>query len=136
MSIDLSKFHATFFAESFAVLDVMETSLLDMDHLAEVDADLLGTILRAAHSIKGGSGTFGFGKVSEFCQSLEAFVDRIRSKEIGINQPIITTLLESVYCTREMLLAEKDNRDYDANHVAAIQARLKDILSGQENPAP
>jgi two-component system chemotaxis sensor kinase CheA len=136
MSIDLSKFHATFFTESFEGLDIMESSLLDMDHLAALDADLLGTILRAAHSIKGGSGTFGFGKVSEFCQSLEAFVDRIKSKEIDINQSIINTLLESVYCTREMLLAEKDNRDYDANHVAAIQVKLKDIPSGQENPAP
>ena len=129
MSIDLSQFHAAFFKESFEGLDIIESSLLGIDHLTEIDADLLNTIFRAAHSIKGGSGTFGFDKVSEFSQSLAILLDRIRCKEIDISQSIINTLLESVGCTRDMLLAEKGNGDYDVNHVAGIQARLKDILS-------
>jgi two-component system chemotaxis sensor kinase CheA len=129
MSIDLTQFHATFFEECFAGLDIIESSLLAMDHLTEIDEDLIDTIFRAVHSIKGGSGTFGFGKVSEFTHSLEALLDRIRSKEIAISHAIVNMLLESVDCARDLLLAEKDNRDYDANHVAGIQSRLKDILS-------
>jgi two-component system chemotaxis sensor kinase CheA len=134
MGIDLSQFHATFFEESFEGLDIMESSLLDMDHLAEVDADLLNTIFRAAHSIKGGSGTFGFGKVSAFTHSLETLLDRIRCEEIGISQAIINSLLEAVDCAREMLLSEKEQREHDSNHVEEVQARLDKFLTGTEAP--
>ncbi len=59
MSIDLSQFHQVFFEESLEGLDIMESSLLALD-LTEVDAETINTIFRAAHSIKGGAGTFGF----------------------------------------------------------------------------
>ncbi len=63
MSIDLAQFHQVFFEESFEGLDVMESGLLNLD-LGSVDDEEINTIFRAAHSIKGGSGTFGFMEVS------------------------------------------------------------------------
>ncbi len=76
MSIDLSQFHQVFFEESFEGLDVMESSLLELD-ITDVDAEVINNILRAAHSIKGGTGTFGFQQVSEFTHVLETLLDEL-----------------------------------------------------------
>ena len=78
MSVDLSQFHQVFFEESFEGLDIMESELLDMDP-ADVDDETVNNIFRAAHSIKGGAGTFGFMPVSEFTHVLETLLDEIRS---------------------------------------------------------
>ena len=77
MSIDLSQFHAVFFEESFEGLELMEASLLELD-VDNPDSEQINSIFRGAHSIKGGSGAFGFVQVAEFTHILETLLDRIR----------------------------------------------------------
>ena len=77
MSIDLSQFFEVFFEESLEGLDVMESELLNLTP-GDVDNETINTIFRAAHSIKGGSGTFGFTHVSDFTHVLETLLDQIR----------------------------------------------------------
>lgn len=132
MTIDLSQFHATFLEESLEGLDIMESSLLDLD-VGDKDPDVINTIFRAAHSIKGGSGTFGFMEISEFTHIQETLLDEIRSAKRYATQDIINTLLESVDCVREMLFAEKDKRQYDKNHVSSVQIKLENILFDNVN---
>ena len=74
MSIDLSQFHQVFFEESFEGLDIMESGLLELDPNA-VDNETVNSIFRAAHSIKGGSATFGFNHVAEFTHVMETLLD-------------------------------------------------------------
>ena len=76
MSIDLSQFFEVFFEESFEGLDTMEAELLNLEP-GEEDLETINTIFRAAHSIKGGSGTFGFNSVAEFTHVLETLLDQI-----------------------------------------------------------
>ncbi len=133
MTIDLTQFHATFLEESLEGLDVMESSLLDLN-LNDEDPETINTIFRAAHSIKGGSGTFGFMEIAEFTHVQETLLDQIRSSTREATQDIINTLLESVDCVREMLFAEKDKRKYDADHVNSVRAKLDSILNANENP--
>ncbi len=52
MSIDMSQFHEAFFEESFEGLEIMESELLTLD-VGEGDVEIINTIFRAAHSIKG-----------------------------------------------------------------------------------
>ena len=59
MTLDLAQFHDTFFAESSEALDSMENALLKLS-AGDADLELINTIFRVAHSIKGGSATFGF----------------------------------------------------------------------------
>ena len=78
MSIDISQFHQTFFDESFEGLEAMEAALLQLTPGAS-DAETVNTIFRAAHSIKGGAGTFGFAEVAHFTHDLETLLDQVRS---------------------------------------------------------
>jgi len=77
MGIDLSQFHQVFYEESFEGLDVMEELLLTLND-GDPDAEAINTIFRSAHSIKGGSATFGFSSVAEFTHTLESRVDDMR----------------------------------------------------------
>ncbi len=74
MTIDLTQFHGAFFEESFEALDSMEAALLKLD-VGAPDKELINTIFRVAHSIKGGSATFGFSAIASFTNSLETMLD-------------------------------------------------------------
>ena len=72
MSMDISDFYQTFFDEADELLADMEQHLLVLQPEAP-DAEQLNAIFRAAHSIKGGAGTFGFSVLQEtthICQAL------------------------------------------------------------------
>ena len=69
MALDLTQFHGVFFEESFEALDSMEAALLRLD-LGAPDLELINTIFRAAHSLKGGSATFGFTSITSFTHSV------------------------------------------------------------------
>jgi len=62
--IDLSQFYQVFFEEAGENLDSMEQLLLNLD-IDAADDEELNAIFRCAHSIKGGSATFGFSDVAE-----------------------------------------------------------------------
>ena len=64
MSMDISDFYQTFFDEADELLADMEQHLLDLVPSAP-DTEQLNAIFRAAHSIKGGAGTFGFSVLQE-----------------------------------------------------------------------
>jgi chemotaxis protein histidine kinase CheA len=77
MSIDMSQFYQVFFEEAAEHLASMESLLLELD-IADPDAEQLNAIFRAAHSIKGSSGTFGFTDLQDVTHILENLLDRIR----------------------------------------------------------
>lgn len=127
MSIDLQQFHETFFEESFEGLDIMESGLLQLEQ-GEVDMENINTIFRSAHSIKGGSGTFGFSAVADFTHDMETLLDQMRNGERQVSPPVVNTLLGCVDVLRNMLHAIKDGDEIDTANVAQMTSALKGIL--------
>ncbi len=132
MSIDLSQFKQTFIEESLEGLDIMESTLLNLD-IGEADLEAINTIFRAAHSIKGGGGTFGFNDIASFTHVLETLLDQTRAGERDVTKPAIELLLASVDCLREMINALQDEGDtYDEEQVASVQEKLEIMLNGDK----
>ncbi len=129
MSIDLSQFHQVFFEESFEGLDIMESSLLALD-LQDVDAEMINSIFRAAHSIKGGAGTFGFQQVSNFTHVVETLLDEIRSGDRDIEQDHVDMFLQSVDCLRALLGDLQAGSEPDMSQADELKADFERILSG------
>jgi two-component system chemotaxis sensor kinase CheA len=77
MPIDLNRFIATFFDEAKEHLEAIEEQAMALGSGRD-DAETLNTIFRAAHSIKGGSGTFGFTQLSEATHEIETLFDGLR----------------------------------------------------------
>ncbi len=96
----LAQFQQVFIEESLEGLDTMESSLLALDDGG--DGELVHTIFRAAHSIKGGAATFGFPEMSSFTHEAESLLDEVRSGKRAIDGSIIELLLRTVDCLRGM----------------------------------
>lgn len=130
MSIDLSQFHQVFFEESFEGLDVMESELLELSP-ESVDAETVNTIFRAAHSIKGGAGTFGFMPVSEFTHVVETLLDEIRAGQRALERGHIDLFLQSVDCLRAMMTALKAGDVPDMGRAHELKGAFEAILAGE-----
>jgi len=130
MSVDLSQFYQVFFEESEEGLGVMETSLMQFDSNA-VDAETINTIFRAAHSIKGGSATFGFTLVAEFTHVLETFLDQVRNGERALAGDDIDLLLRSVDCLRDIFAALKSGQQPSEESAKALKLEFGGRLAGE-----
>jgi len=129
MSIDMSQFHQVFFEECFEGLEAMESGLLTLD-MGDIDSEIINTIFRGAHSIKGGSGTFGFTIVAEYTHIMETLLDEMRDGRRKVTQPAVDVLLGSVDCLREMLTAIQNEQDVNNGSVAKHKAALEFVLTG------
>ena len=129
MSIDLSQFHAVFFEESFEGLELMEAALLDLD-VDNPDSEQINAIFRAAHSIKGGSGTFGFVQVSEFTHILETLLDKVRDGGHAIDADGIELFLQSVDCLRGLLEALQAEQEPDLQRANQLATVFQAVLDG------
>lgn len=134
MAIDMSQFYQVFFEESAEHLAAMEALLLDLD-IENPDSEQLNAIFRAAHSIKGSAGTFGFTDLSATTHILENLLDRIRKQELGLRADMVDAFLEAGDVLREMLEAHQGRGKVDQEVVDAICTRLRQ-LSADESVAP
>ena len=132
MSIDMSQFHQVFFEECFEGLEAMESGLLSLD-IGDIDPEAINTIFRAAHSIKGGSGTFGFTVVAEYTHIMETLLDEMRDGRRQVTKQAVDVLLGSVDCLREMLTSIQNEEDVNAESVAVHQSALETELNGESS---
>ena len=135
MTVDLTQFHAAFFEESFEALDAMEAALLKLD-VGSPEAELINTIFRVAHSIKGGSATFGFSDIASFTHSLETLLDELRSGGMAVTVAVSDLLLKSVDVLRAMLRAVQAKQPIDAQRVSDLQFDLEVAIARKEQHAP
>jgi two-component system chemotaxis sensor kinase CheA len=135
MTLDLTQFHDAFFEESFEALDSMEAALLKLD-IGSPDSELINTIFRVAHSIKGGSATFGFAEIASFTHSLETLLDELRGGRMQVSVSISDLLLKSVDVMREMLRSVQHKQPMNSQRVADLQFDLELVILQKNTPAP
>ncbi len=135
MALDLAQFHAGFFEESFEALDIMEAALLKLN-AGSPDKEQVNTIFRVAHSIKGGSATFGFTEIASFTHTLETLFDELRGGKMHVTRGISDLLLKSVDVLREMLRAVQRKEPVDAQRVADLQFDLEVAIAQKPAAEP
>jgi two-component system, chemotaxis family, sensor kinase CheA len=134
MTIDLTQFHDAFFEESFEALDSMESALLKLD-IGAPEPELINTIFRVAHSIKGGSATFGFSDIASFTHSCETLLDELRSGGMQVSLDISDLLLKTVDVMRAMLRSTQSKQPLDMQKVSDVQFDVE-MMIAQKNNAP
>ena len=135
IDINLSQFHDIFFEESFEGIASMESELLRLSP-GKADKEIINTIFRAAHSIKGSASTFGFGEISGFTHKMETVLDKMRNGELEITQEIISILLSAVDSLNNMLTSEKEDKPHDKTIVENVSSQLERISSPGSGQAP
>ena len=131
MSIDMEQFHGVFFDESQEHLDSMEQQLMDLE-LDNPDAEQLNSIFRAAHSIKGGSGIFGFDALTGLTHIMENLLDKARQGTTQLNEAMINVLLETVDLLKKTLDSYKNKEQVDQKSIDEGTQKLELVLA-EEN---
>nr|WP_295377389.1 chemotaxis protein CheA [Pseudoxanthomonas sp.] len=134
MNMDMQRFHATFFEESREGLEAMEAGLLQLEQ-GNRDGELINSIFRAAHSIKGGAATFGFDAVAGLTHVLETLLDELRAGKREVATPAIDAMLASVDVLRSLLAEAEHGHPADPTAVKDVHARLAAVLAGDAAPA-
>ena len=130
MSIDIEQFHGVFFDESDEHLDDMEQLLMSLD-VESPDPEELNSIFRAAHSIKGGSGIFGFDALMNLTHVMENLLDKARNNELSVTADIVNVLLETLDVLKDTLNAYRDETPVPEDCIVERIKILNGVINGQ-----
>lgn len=122
--MDITEFYDTFFEEADELLAEMESHLLELD-VDNPDVERLNAIFRAAHSIKGGAGTFGFEALQRTTHLLENLLDYTRRGELALRRDIVDTFLEAKDMLNDQLDAYRQGGEPDPEALERICETLR-----------
>ena len=130
MEFDAEALLLTFIAETEENLRTIEEGLLSLERTPD-DAEVLQTVFRMAHTLKGNSASLGFTGVAEFAHVLEDQLEKLRKRAQPVTAELVTVLLESVDSLRDMLpVAVEGNHEIPAKH----QEVLRRLAAGAAAP--
>lgn len=132
MSVDMSQFFDVFFEESQEHLDDMEHLLMELS-LDDPDIEELNSIFRAAHSIKGGSGVFGFDALTGLTHVMENILDLARKNELCVTKVIVDQLLITVDTLKNILACYQNEEDIDWASIEGGTIALEQLLKPQQD---
>ena len=132
MAIDLTRFIATFFDEAHEHLESIEGHAMALGGGRD-DIETLNSIFRAAHSIKGGAGTFGFTQLAEATHELETIFDGLRKGVGRADEHTVRLLLDACDVFGSHLARLKAG---DRGHDEAIDRLLAHMHNYQSGGTP
>jgi two-component system chemotaxis sensor kinase CheA len=122
-----------FLAEAEEIVEQLGSELADLADMAdsgELNPELLNSIFRAAHSLKGLAGMFGFSDVAELSHNMENMLDSLRLGKITTDQNLIKTLFSSHELLTSLVRSvEEDGSSDRTGEIAACVSRINACLS-------
>src|SRR5688500_19871223 len=98
------------------------------------DSETLNAIFRAAHSIKGGSGTFGFNQLTEATHELETLFDGLRKGEGKADASTVRLLLDASDAFKAHIARLKSGERSHDPAMDALRARSEEHTSELQSP--
>jgi two-component system chemotaxis sensor kinase CheA len=138
MDFDREALVRTFLAETDEHLQNLEQAAIALETRPQ-DGELLATIFRAAHTLKGNASVLELGPPGELAHVLEGLLDRLREGKTLVTSGLVTLLLESVDAMREMVPAALGGAVEMSPRHRVLVDRLAAAAAGQAvepGPAP
>lgn len=137
--MELSELADTFFEEASEHLDSIESILLGID-VESPDSESLSAIFRAAHSIKGGAGAFGFHALQSTTHIFENILDGLRNGRFILHDEVISLFLDTRDVLRSLLDIYRAGEQPGDDDTSAICERLQTFydtkVKDEESSAP
>ncbi len=106
---------------------------------SEVDLELVNSVFRTMHTIKGTSGFLGLDRVGTLAHSLEEVLDDMRNREITTSSELVTTILKAADFMKGLIDSVETSNEADiSEHIASLQrfrAGAEQTTPGNSNPA-
>lgn len=110
---DMEKFRRAFLDEAAELLEQVNEDTLKIE--SDNDPELVNSIFRAVHTIKGSAAGFGFDHITAFTHHLETLLDKVRDKKIDITPELIDSILKAADGIYEMVQAAREGRSYNVD---------------------
>ncbi|OGU05575.1 MAG: chemotaxis protein CheA [Geobacteraceae bacterium GWC2_58_44] len=133
MSVEenIGKAMKDFLAEAEEILDQLSLDLVALSDCAdggECSPDLVNSVFRAAHSLKGLAGMFGFTEIAELGHHLENLLDALRLGRVDLDQSVVSALFESTELLG-ILVRNAGEPGGEAVDFSGAMQRINDCLS-------
>ncbi len=128
-----------FLAESEQIIDSLNKDLLSLDQSTKggsqgkPDPEILNNIFRAAHSLKGISGLFGFVEMTKLSHALENMLDRLRLGKLKLAANVLDLLFESVENLKIIVVSKGEG--HESPTFEQLIQRVENI-DNQDEPEP
>lgn len=102
---------AEFIAEAQEIIELLSRDLLVLDHgqkEGNPDPDLVNSVFRGVHTLKGIAGMFGFDDLGEVAHVLEDLLDQLRLGRVDLAQRVLDVLFEGVEVLQRLLAQGPD----------------------------
>jgi two-component system, chemotaxis family, sensor kinase CheA len=121
-----------FLGEAEEIIEKLNLDLVTLGDCAdsgEVDPELLNSIFRGAHSVKGLSGMFGFDDISELSHHAENLLDSLRLGKIPLNEILVEVLFDSLDALTRLVHGKGDAEEFTFD-LGPLIGRMDSILNG------
>ncbi|MBO9521516.1 MAG: chemotaxis protein CheA [Nocardioidaceae bacterium] len=125
-----------FLVESYENLDQLDRDLVELER-DPGSRELLSSVFRTLHTIKGTSGFLAFHRLESLTHVAESLLARLRDGVLTLTPAITSVLLEAVDAVRALLADIESTGAEGERDYAAIVVRLEAALEGGEpSPSP
>jgi two-component system chemotaxis sensor kinase CheA len=122
-----------FLIESSENLDRLDQELVKLESEPQ-SKDLLASIFRTIHTIKGSCGFLGFARLEKVAHAGESLLSRLRDGQLSLNAEVTSGLLAMVDAVRRMLSEIQATEHDGENDYAELIGRLKQLQGGAGGP--
>ncbi len=132
---DIQEILEDFLVEAFELIEQLDQNLVELEARPE-DLELLNSIFRVAHTIKGSSSFLNFDVLTHLTHHMEDVLNKARHGELKLTHHVMDVVLESIDLMKALLHAIRDhgNDTSIGIDITNICARLDEISSGDSAP--
>jgi len=128
--LDASEFKDVFAAEAHEYLQALNQYLLRLENNPD-DRTALNEMFRAAHSLKGMSGTMGYQELADFTHQIESVLDLLRIGELSATEPVVNVLFSAIDGLQTLL--EKTLLEEELPDLRHLAAELRKLMQKRDN---
>jgi two-component system chemotaxis sensor kinase CheA len=127
-----------FLGEAEEIIEKLNLDLVtlgDGTEKGEADPEVLNSIFRGAHSIKGISGMFGFDDISELAHHMENLLDSLRLGKVPFTGTLVETLFDGLEALTRLVHGKSEAEEFSLD-LSPVIARIEAVLTGGGNGKP
>ena len=130
---DIQEILEDFLVEAFELIEQLDQDLVELENTPD-DLELLNSIFRVAHTIKGSSSFLSFDILTKLTHHMEDVLNKARKGELKLTEGVMDVVLESIDMMKSLLHCIRDHGDDTSigMDLADIIIRLEEVSEGKK----
>lgn len=122
---DTSQFREDFIEETVEILDSLDKELIKLENEPD-NMELLNSIFRAVHTLKGSSAFLNFLTIKDLAHVVESVFDKLRNKKLTLTSNIMDVIFEA-YDYFKLMVNKVIDEGTDKMDISSILNKLENI---------